>query len=166
VEREEDKVKLKLVIICLLFFAVASQAVAFNDNGNGNGHHHTIVIPGEPGPQGEPGTQGNPGIAGPQGAAGNPGTNATDESLATSVALDGALRLFDSKYLEGQLFSTYDARHGRLSMAGARVVLKLGRSYEEKMLERLEYDLLNLAGEIQRLKKQGGLRSVIEQPRR
>jgi hypothetical protein len=118
--------------------------------------------PGPMGPQGRPGFNGTNGLNGPQGVAGSNGkngangTNGTngkdgkdgkDASTAfkgTDLALDVAVRLADFRYLQVQAFDQYVFGstpgsdvfgQGRNSTIGARIVIKLGKSYEERLLE-------------------------------
>lgn len=137
-----------------------------NDNGNGNG------CSGQQGPKGDKGDTGPAGLNGSDGkdgqsikgdagqngengAAGKDGRNGTDAQVDRSakLVLDTAVRLYDGKYVQLQAFNVYQLsrKHsqdvigdGNNFMFGARVVFKLGRSYEERRLDELEKKLRTL----------------------
>ena len=148
---------LSLIIIPLL--TGMGYANCGNDNGNGNG------CSGDTGPQGPAGPQGNSGVNGTNGTNGNNGTpgtagtngvngkdGATDH--AALLVLDTAVRLYDGKYVQWQLFNVYslnrhnahdigeEIQNSRNFMFGTRIVLKLGSSYEEREIAKLRKELL------------------------
>lgn len=145
-----------------------------NDNGNGNGCNGGQQGPqGPQGPKGDKGDQGNPGHdgsnghdgtngssgnagkdgnTGAKGDKGDPGANAKVDDSAKLV-LDTAVRLYDGKRFQLQLFNVYglDRRQshdvvgsGRNVMFGARIVLKLGTSYEERLLAKQQKEIDSL----------------------
>lgn len=101
---------------------------------------------GPQGPAGKNGTNGTNGVNGVNGKAGINGVNgqnAQDES-SVSMAVDTAVRLYDSKYIQLQAFNMYAGRDG--DTFGARLVVKLGSSYEERQLKALRLQLDALRG--------------------
>jgi hypothetical protein len=138
----------KLIIGMVLVLGVSvAQANCGNDNGNGNGCSDIV------GPQGPAGTNGTNGINGVDGVNGSNGTNGINGKDGTNgkdlrapgaaLVIDAAVRLYDGKRIQVQAFNTYQLdrrpQHdvlggGTNMMFGARVVFKLGSSYEERVL--------------------------------
>jgi hypothetical protein len=92
------------------------------------------------GNDGADGAQGEQGIQGIQGQPGQQGTISRDKTVAV---VDTAIRLYDGKRIQFQAFNTYAIgrqhgqdvlKDGHNFMFGARIVYKLGASYEEKLL--------------------------------
>lgn len=114
-----------------------------NGNGNGNGCSEEQ---GPAGLDGTNGTDGSDGLNGTDGQSGKDGNNGKDGRNADTrvmPVLDTALRIYDGKYIQLQAFNVLRlADHNKRAlggstefMAGARIVIKLGRSYEERLLE-------------------------------
>jgi len=59
----------------------------------------------------------------------------------TKTILGGTVRLFDSRKMEVHAFDNYDVRRSHNDSFGLVVGFKLGRSYEEKMIEELKETL-------------------------
>jgi len=151
----------KAIIISVVLFAIPALGLATNEgNGNGNGGpegNEGIIGPqGPTGPQGQPGPNGSNGangVNGPIGVNGKDGKNGIDASTqfkGTDLALDAAVRIIDVKYLQVQAFDTYVFGstpgsdvfgQGHNSTIGARIVIKLGKSYEERLLEKQALEL-------------------------
>lgn len=156
------KMTIALMLVSLTGIAYANCG---NGNGNGNGCSGDTGPAGPQGPQGNPGTNGSNGANGSNGSNGSNGVNGSDgvngatgskgdtgdkgEAASTSAQLvvDTAVRLYDGKYAQFQVFNIYGldtTRHhdvvgdGKNVMFGARVVFKLGKSYEERRIEKLE----------------------------
>ena len=98
-------------------------------------------VQGQTGAQGVAGQEGKQGVAGQNGTNGTNGTDATVDDSAKLVG-DVALRLYDGKRVQLQAFDTYgysfQSNEGRNMMYGMRLVFKLGKSYEERKLEKME----------------------------
>jgi hypothetical protein len=162
----------KLVIMIALVMSVGTLAKANcgNDKGVGNGCSN-LGQPGQPGQPGGVGGQGGQGgvgqdglngATGPQGVAGKNGTDAQVDNSAKLV-VDTAVRLYDGKYVQLQAFNTYafdrhdahdvseEFHNSRNFMFGARIVLKLGKSYEERLLEKQDTQIKSLERLVSRL---------------
>lgn len=141
-----------VLILAVILTASLASANCGNDNGNGNGCSGNV---GPRGPQGQPGLNGSDGTNGINGTNGTNGTNGIngtngrDADAKIMPVLDAALRLYDGKYVQLQAFNVWhlsDKNSRALAgttefMAGARVVLKIGKSYEERRLDALEHKL-------------------------
>src|SRR4029077_15050760 len=157
-----------LVLVALSLAVVSLHANATNEgNGGGNGgpeDNGGVQGPAGPqGPQGLPGQPGTPGNNGINGQPGKdsivPGANGKDGSNAdtrtnywrgTDLVGDFALRLYDGKRVQVQIFDVYAfgsepsqdvVGAGRNLMVGGRIVFKLGKSYEESELEKLKKEI-------------------------
>jgi len=115
------------------------------------------------------GAQGSAGVAGKNGAAGVNGTNgkdgkngqdATPSWHGTDIVGGVAVRLYDHKYFQVQAFDDYTfgsakgqdvLGDGRNTTIGARVLFKLGRSYEEKLIDAQALELRQLRGLVKQL---------------
>lgn len=62
------------------------------------------------------------------------------------VMPEAGVRFFDSKHVSAMAYDDYDATNGRNFAVGVKVVLKLGKSYEEQRID----DLQNMVAELQR----------------
>lgn len=120
-----------------------------NDNGNGNGCSDNG---GTPGPQGPVGPQGPAGTNGTNGANGKNGTNA-DPEPKRSLQGEIDVRLWDTKRTSFYLFNSYgfddSPEHdtvldGRNATYGVKFVVKLGTSYEERLIEQLKAEVMAL----------------------
>ena len=70
-----------------------------------------------------------------------------DRLEQTKYLLEPTVRLYDSKHWQVQAFDSYDVRHGANFSLGARVMLKLGKSYEEKLLESKSPSFVSISGD-------------------
>lgn len=157
-----------LIMLGCISLVSLSYANCGNDNGNGNGCSGNTGNQGPTGPQGPQGPAGNNGTNGTNGVNGKDGTNGTNgvngatgatgatgadnngdisRYRGTNLSLDVAVRLFDTKYVQGQVFDTYVVgshpgddvfAQGYNSQIGLRIVFKLGKSYEEREIEKLK----------------------------
>ena len=153
--------------------ASADQYTVYN---NGNQPFGTVDVPATPGPQGNPGlngsngTNGTDGVNGTNGANGANGTNGTNGKDGVSpkvdnsakLVVDAAVRLYDGKRVQLQLFDTYalDRQQGhdvlgdgRNMMFGTRIVFKLGSSYEERELAKQSAEISALRAQLSKLVK-------------
>lgn len=71
-------------------------------------------------------------------------TNRIDRLEQTKYLLEPIVRLYDSKRWQVQAFDSYDVRHGLNSAVGARVMFKLGKSYEEKLMAQANPEIARL----------------------
>ena len=62
----------------------------------------------------------------------------------TAVGGELALRLMDSKRMTLHVYDSYDARASHNHFLGARLTVKLGKSYEEKLIEEIQRIQLQL----------------------
>jgi len=71
-------------------------------------------------------------------------TNRIDRLEQTKYLLEPTVRIYDGKLFQVQAFDSYDVRHGTNFALGARVMLKLGKSYEEKLLAKTNPEIARL----------------------
>lgn len=93
----------------------------------GGGHHGTV---GPTGPQGPMGPAGPRGATGLQGKAGLDGENGRDGGAETAYVAGADVRVADTKHVALHLFDDYDVRARHNHAVGARLVFKVGESYE------------------------------------
>ncbi len=150
------KRKYAIVLVAMLGLAGMSYANCGNDNGNGNG------CSGNEGPAGPIGATGPQGTDGQAGANGKDGRNGTDAQVDNhaKLVLDTAIRLYDGKRVQVQAFNVYQPSRvsgqdvlgdGKNFMFGARIVLKLGSSYEERLLQAQKAQIEALQAAVARL---------------
>lgn len=70
-----------------------------------------------------------------------------DRLEQTKYILEPVVRVFDTNRWQGQVFDSYDVRHGMNFAIGARLMYKLGKSYEEKRIDAMNRDTAKLLGE-------------------
>lgn len=129
------KLLLTLAVLSLSGTAYANCGNGPNDVGNG--------CTGNVGPAGNDGLNGSDGLNGKDGLNGRDGKDADTRVMPV---LDVALRVYDGKYVQLQAFNVArlaDHNHQALGgstefMAGARVIIKLGSSYEEREIAKLK----------------------------
>lgn len=117
---------------------------------------------GATGVKGDQGFKGEVGIQGIQGTAGKDVDPATvndmnkriHEMNENKVVIEGAVRLYDSKLVQLQLFNSYDVRHGRNFMSGTRLIFKVGKSYEEKLIAKQNARMTCLSEQIKALREE------------
>jgi hypothetical protein len=147
---------MKKLVTAVLLSALAMPLYANcgNDNGNGNGCSGETGPQGPAGPtgpQGTPGTNGNNGTNGANGATGATGAQGPKgEAYSPRAAMLGgiAIRLFDTKRVSLFAFDDYQfdplPGHDLIGSGahnnsyGARLVFKLGSSYEEREIAKLK----------------------------
>ena len=71
-------------------------------------------------------------------------TDAIHELSETKYVIEGDLRLLDTKRASVHLFGNYDVRHRKGHEVGVRVGFKLGKSYEERLIEVLQREIIAL----------------------
>ena len=134
-------------------------AHADSDHNNGHGNDDCILggncngqtnqgpkgDTGDTGPQGPQGDKGDDGLAGADGKDGKDGVNGQrgrdgvdSRRLAMPVVGEIAARLYDHRYFQLQGFYGYDFRNQVNHVAGARILLKIGTSWEERRLDLLQ----------------------------
>lgn len=122
----------KSIALVLLFTAVVCQA------------HGPVQGPqGPAGPQGPIGPQGPVGIGIP-GANGKDGVNGKDAETHTKLIGGVDVRLLDYKHLALHAFNDYNLRDGHNDSIGARIVIKLGESYEEREMANMKKQIEEL----------------------
>lgn len=149
----------KSVVVGMLVVWLSGLGYANCGNGNGNGNGcGDDGTSGPQGPAGPAGPQGSVGTTGAMGQAGVNGTNGKDGKDGRDMTMqhehaaviDAAIRLYDGKRVQLQVFDTYRIGAkpsqdligaGYNMMLGARVVFKLGTSYEEREIARLRKQL-------------------------
>jgi hypothetical protein len=153
-------VRLLLAIIIGCACTIQAHANCGNDNGNGNG-----CSSGQVGPQGPAGQQGLQGPSGAQGLAGSPGKDgkdATSHYAGTDVVGGVVVRLLDTKRVQVQAFDDYVfdtvsnrdiTQTGHNSTVGARLVFKLGKSWEEELIEKQAAQLTAMEAALSRLEQ-------------
>jgi len=67
--------------------------------------------------------------------------NALEE---TQYNVESAVRILDTKKTTLEIYNTYDIRHSREIAIGIRVIYKLGKSYQDRVNEKIETRLSNL----------------------
>ncbi len=147
-----------MIAAVLLGLSMPVLANCGNGNGNGEGCENGG---GSQGPQGPAGQNGSNGTNGTNGKDGKNGMTPQVDSSA-KFALDTAVRLYDGKRVQVQAFNIYTPSRvnnqdtlgdGKNFMFGARVVLKLGPSYEEGLIERQQRDIKALEAALSRLQQ-------------
>ncbi len=160
---KQDRIEMVVKIVGAAILAVSlfvglSQANCGNDNGNGNG------CSGNTGPQGLPGTNGTNGTNGVNGTNGLQGPQGPDHidprMTETRFGIDTAVRLLDTKHFQLQAYNVFSpSMHdredvigdGRNLQYGVRFVFKLGRSYEEEMIDKQAKQLAALEALVSRM---------------
>ena len=168
-----------LVMVLLSSLVSLSYANCGNDNGNGEGCEGNTIVgsqgpTGPIGPQGPSGSNGSNGQNGSNGSNGQDGKNgnngkdgkdgkngsAPDGLNDTRLVADTALRLYDGKRVQWQVFNIYafGSRpgqdvfgNGKNQSYGVRVIFKLGSSYEERELESLKAQVKLLTSALSRI---------------
>jgi len=102
---------------------------------------------GAQGEKGNTGDKGNEGKKGEQGIQGLPG-----KGLKDRIELIGEIRILDTKKTTWSVYAGQDVNN-RASIVGAKVVFKLGSSYEQRELEKLNARLEKLEGTKQEQEK-------------
>jgi hypothetical protein len=67
------------------------------------------------------------------------GVSGQDATVHTQYGIEGAIRLYDHKYFQLQVFDALSTQHNLF--IGGRALLKIGKSYEERRLDDLEKKL-------------------------
>jgi hypothetical protein len=146
-----NKKTVMAILLASLFVSASAYANCGNDNGNGNGCSGN----------GDPGTQGPQGATGAQGAAGLNGVNA-DSGPKRSLQGELDVRLLDTKRTSFYAFNSYGfddspghdgLMDGRNSTYGFKFVVKLGSSYEERILDKQALEIKALEAEVKKLSK-------------
>ena len=142
-----------LVLVFAGIIGVSAHADVDHNNGHGNDGcirggncGQTNQGPkgdtGEQGPKGDKGDAGVAGSDGKDGKAGVDGQRGRDgvdsRRLAMPVVGEIAARLYDHRYFQLQGFYGYDFRNQVNHVAGARILLKIGTSWEERRLDLLQ----------------------------
>jgi hypothetical protein len=152
--------------IAMLFAALLASSLSFadssHDNGNGNddcvlgGNCSSGSTVGPQGPTGQNGINGQTGVNGKDGVDGKDGKDGKDATTSyhgADLNADIAVRLFDTRYVQGQVFTVYTFGqrqgqdvfgNGQNSSYGARIVIKLGSSYEERRLDAQQKEIDSL----------------------
>ncbi len=138
-----------MMVMVLMSLTGMSYANCGNDNGNGNGCSGNVGPQGPQGPSGQDGLNGTNGNNGTNGKDGRNGVDGKNASTRVMPVLDTALRIYDGRFVQLQAFNVLRlADHNKRAlegstefMAGARVVFKLGQSYEERRIDALEKKL-------------------------
>ncbi len=68
------------------------------------------------------------------------------------VMPEADIRFYDGKHVSAMAYDAYDATNGRNFAVGVKVMLKLGKSYEEKRIDELQ----GLVASLQNKNRQGG----------
>lgn len=141
--------KVIFILAVITFVAGPIYANCGNGNGNGNGCSGEQGPAGPTGPQGLPGNDGQNGDNGIDGKDGSSGQDGKSAGTRVMPVLDTAVRIYDGKYIQLQAFNVLRfADHNKRAlggstefMAGARIVFKLGKSHEERMLEKQQREI-------------------------
>lgn len=112
-----------------------------------NGQDGSIGPQGEAGKEGQAGTDGKAGDKGDTGSKGDTGEKGQQgiqgpqgKGLEDRVELIGEIRVLDTKRTTWSVYAGRDVNNG-VGIYGAKVTVKLGRSYEERRLDELEAKL-------------------------
>lgn len=125
----------KSIALVMLFAAVVTCQAGGNHNNHGN--QCNVCPAGPTGPQGVPGI-------GVPGAAGRDGHDGKDAESHTRVIAGVDVRLLDYQHLSLHAFNDYNVRDGRNDSIGARIVIKLGESYEEREMAKMKKQIEEL----------------------
>lgn len=144
------------LIVTFLFVSGLVYANCGNGGDNGNGCSGNSGSQGPQGPEGPAGKDGQNGVNGTNGTNGTNGNNGVNGAIGPQNPIKSMLiaglevRLFDTKRLSLFAFDDYQLdpqpSHDLFSGArnnsyGARLVIKLGSSYEEREIEKLRNEL-------------------------
>ncbi len=119
-------------------------AIALSPLSAGNNHHQPHH-PSHPQPQPSPTPAPAPQV---NQVTNNYESCCTDCHQKTKYIGEVGVRLFDSKLMNFQVFDAYNFRDNHNDMIGARLNFKVGKSYEEKMIEELrkiQIELMSVA---------------------
>ena len=146
-----------ILILSFAVFVSASTVIMAHGNHDKNSHDDHDAVHGPKGDKGDDGTNGTDGVGSPgvDGIDGQRGTDGISPSIGTAEGsiyhlnetkylLQGTVRLFDSRKWGLNSFIQFDARHSRGYALGLNATYKLGKSYEEKRIARLEERLSQL----------------------
>ncbi len=75
-----------------------------------------------------------------------------DQLEQMKVIAEGDIRLYDGKRFSLVQFTAFDAAHSKLDSVGARLMLKVGSSHEEKLISKQQKTIDFLMDELQKLK--------------
>ncbi len=155
------------IVTVLLSLASLAYANCGNDNGNGQGCSGNGDTVGPQGPQGPAGnngsngTNGTNGTNGKDGKTGPQGPNHIDPRMTEArLGIDTAIRLYDGKRVQLQAYNVWSPSlhdkedalgDGRNLQFGIRFVFKLGKSYEEEVLEAQAKQIKALEAALSRL---------------
>jgi|SRR5579864_5840923 len=167
------KTVMAILFTSLFVASLASANCGSNGNGNGNGCGGSTGS-GSQGPAGPQGPQGNSGsngtnganglngVAGANGTNGINGINGVDAVNQSRLLGELDLRIWDTKRTSFYAFDSYgfdDAPghdvllDGRNAFYGAKFVVKLGSSYEERMLDKQAAQIKALEAALEKLSK-------------
>jgi hypothetical protein len=148
--------KKALVLAGLLGVALPLHANCGNGNGNGEG------CEGGGSNQGPAGANGTNGTNGAAGANGSNGLNASESGPKRALQGEIDVRLLDTKHTALYAFNSYGfddspthdtVLDGRNATYGVKLVLKLGRSYEEGLIARQDAKIKGLEAALSRLQQ-------------
>jgi hypothetical protein len=142
-----------LILAASLIYGLSGMAHANCGNGNGQGNG---CNGGQAGPQGPAGPQGSPG------SPGKDGVDASSHYTGTDVVEGVVVRLFDTKRVQVQAFDDYVfdtvsnrdiTTTGHNSTVGARLMFKLGSSWEEELIAKQAAQLAAMEAALSRLQQ-------------
>lgn len=109
------------------------------------GHGDSRGPKGDKGDKGDAGAKGETGDTGATGPTGANGKDGVSDRPKTAWLLQPEVRFISDKYVDVSLFTAYNIREGHMFMTGLRAYFKVGKSYEEKVLDRKIDELRVLA---------------------
>ncbi len=148
-----------LIAVTMLSLTGIAYANCGNDNGNGNGcsGDQILSFSGISDALAVNGTNGTDGV---NGKDGKDGVKGQDADTHATMVLDTAVRLYDGKRIQVQAFNVYRfsrtqgdnvIERGQNFSFGARVIFKLGSSYEERLLASQDEKIKRLEASLSRV---------------
>jgi Collagen triple helix repeat (20 copies) len=110
-----------------------------------NGTNGTTGAQGAAGSNGTNGATGAKGTTGNTGATGATGPQGVGVNPATQFAFNVGVRILDEKYASVVMYDKYSLSDSHNAEVGTMIMFKIGKSYEQRRLDKLEH-LLNLKG--------------------
>lgn len=117
----------------------------------------TAGVNGNTGATGSKGDQGIVGAKGETGDAGKDGRDGKDANVETRMGAGVVVKIAQERYFDVESFVDYDITYGKVDFFGMRVVVKPGKSYEQRKLEKQQKEIDNLRAELYSVKSKGGV---------
>ena len=147
---------MKKLLLGIIALTLCAPLYANCGNGNGNGNGCNGGEQGPIGPKGDTGDTGQPGVAGQDGKAGEKGSNGKDglsgknglngkdANVETRLVTGVVVKIAQERYFDVESFMDYDLSYGKVGFFGMRIVIKPGKSYEQRRIEKQQKEIDSL----------------------